>query len=721
MSQGAFVFNFADEMLSHLIKFAVEGAAVYDSSFSSSFYVDSEDDLDESDELLFCKNNVCVNVKSALSDSHIPGYFKLSSKTRQSGHVRLRVTWIPNSFLSEQNSKVTSVNLKENCTNCKEPLISRKSPEMFNVDLSEMKTLRIFYDRDDVTCGQLVIGNLENHFKVFHFYHGGLDHIVQILEDWDWCSQVIEPLDQNEIRRKTFTIISKRILKQGFHPEEGRFDPMASNIWRTFFNESGQIEDVANFRKAAFFGGLSPEVRKEAWKFLLQYFPFVSTYQQREQLRKEKEMQYAEIELSRKNKSELEKAQFWKTVQNIVDKDVVRTDRSHPYFAGDDNPNVAVMRNILLNYATYNHEVGYNQGMSDLLASVLAIVQDEVDAFWCFVGLIEGSVFVTPPKDDVMDKQLTYFRELLRMLVPDFYAHLLLQDSAMELLFCHRWLLLSFKREFFNEEVLKMWEACWSCYQTEYFHIFLCVAMVQEYGKVVVEKDMQADDILQFFTDLSMKMDGTRVLRVARQLLLKFRQLPGIPCSLRGLLSGPGIWDSAPLPEIQCSCHDRCLYLDTELMRVEEKYLEGENENTKTPANMEERPANPVSDDQEVNEKLRCFDYHFNMHKVNGPKNCELECEQKRESDATVEEKEDTTSGIREEKTGKMPEEFEEAEANAIENKLGQQLPQNEKKNVLSFVENANDENTLESPFLKEGGEKLTTQASKIKTEEVNQ
>lgn len=63
-------------------------------------------------------------------------------------------------------------------------------------------------------------------------------------------------------------------------------------------------------------------------------------------------------------------------------------------------------RNILLNYATYNPEVGYNQGMSDLLASVLAIVQDELDAFWCFVGLMEDSVFVTSPKDDVMDRQL---------------------------------------------------------------------------------------------------------------------------------------------------------------------------------------------------------------------------------------------------------------------------------------------------------------------------
>lgn len=155
-------------------------------------------------------------------------------------------------------------------------------------------------------------------------------------------------------------------------------------------------------------------------------------------------------------------------------------------------------------------------------------------------------------------------RELLRLLLPRFYAHCLLQDDAMDMLFCHRWLLLSFKREFFNEEVLKMWEACWSHYQTKYFHIFLCVAMVQEYGGPVVDQNMSADDMLQFFTDLSMKMDGSRVLRMARQSLLKFRQLPGIPCSLRRLLSGPGIWDSAPLPEIECSCLNSCVYLHEE-------------------------------------------------------------------------------------------------------------------------------------------------------------
>ena len=50
--------------------------------------------------------------------------------------------------------------------------------------------------------------------------------------------------------------------------------------------------------------------------------------------------------------------------------------------------------------------------MSDLLASILSTVQDEVDSFWCFVGLMERSLFVTSPKDDSMDCQLVRKRNL---------------------------------------------------------------------------------------------------------------------------------------------------------------------------------------------------------------------------------------------------------------------------------------------------------------------
>lgn len=33
--------------------------------------------------------------------------------------------------------------------------------------------------------------------------------------------------------------------------------------------------------------------------------------------------------------------------------------------------------------------VGYVQGMSDLLSPILFVMDNEVDAFWCFVGFME--------------------------------------------------------------------------------------------------------------------------------------------------------------------------------------------------------------------------------------------------------------------------------------------------------------------------------------------
>lgn len=59
-----------------------------------------------------------------------------------------------------------------------------------------------------------------------------------------------------------------------------------------------------------------------------------------------------------------------------------------------------------------------------------------------------------------------YLRELLRLTHLRFYQHLeALGEDALQMLFCHRWLLLCFKREFPEAEALRIWEACWAHYQ----------------------------------------------------------------------------------------------------------------------------------------------------------------------------------------------------------------------------------------------------------------
>lgn len=90
-----------------------------------------------------------------------------------------------------------------------------------------------------------------------------------------------------------------------------------------------------------------------------------------------------------------------------TEKDVHRTDRTIPIFMGEDIPHpdpdspfadvgtnvhLEQMKDMLLTYNEYNKELGYVQGMSDLLAPIYAVMQDDAVAFWGFVSFMERMV-----------------------------------------------------------------------------------------------------------------------------------------------------------------------------------------------------------------------------------------------------------------------------------------------------------------------------------------
>ena len=47
--------------------------------------------------------------------------------------------------------------------------------------------------------------------------------------------------------------------------------------------------------QAVFFGGLDQNLRTEAWPFLLQYYPYNSTFEQREDTRNDKYIEYQNL------------------------------------------------------------------------------------------------------------------------------------------------------------------------------------------------------------------------------------------------------------------------------------------------------------------------------------------------------------------------------------------------------------------------------------------
>ncbi|XP_023941289.1 TBC1 domain family member 16 isoform X1 [Bicyclus anynana] len=454
------------------------------------------------------------------------------------------------------------------------PVPQRRQPlkcRRFSVDLSQMRSLRLFFNDDNCTCGQLVVASRESQYKILHFHHGGLDHLAQVLHRWHSLlhniklTPVFSGSEEPNLPYRHFMVCRPEVQKSEQHPEEGKPPKITPELfYGKMMNAKGMIEDDLFLRKCVFFGGLDKELRREVWPFLLHCYPYNSTYDEREIILQIRTREYDEIKRRRLEKMTPEQhAIFWKNVQSVIEKDVVRTDRGNPFFAGDNNYNVEIMKNILLNYAVYNPALGYTQGMSDLLAPVLCEIKCEAEAFWCFVGLMQRAIFVCTPTDNDMDNNLSYLRELIRIMLPHFYKHLEKHVDAMELLFCHRWILLCFKREFTEAVALRMWEACWANYQTDYFHLFLCLAIIAVYAGDVIAQDLNTDEMLLHFSSLAMYMDGRLILRKARGLLYQFRQLVRIPCTLVGMCQrcGPGIWDSTHRPSVECTgAHDFCEY-----------------------------------------------------------------------------------------------------------------------------------------------------------------
>lgn len=139
---------------------------------------------------------------------------------------------------------------------------------------------------------------------------------------------------------------------------------------------------------------MSPSIRKEVWKYLLDYYPWNSTEKERQKLLVTKGDEYYAMKLQWKTITKQQEDNFsdYRERKLLIEKDVNRTDRNLEFYAGDNNPNLQMLNDILMTYVMYNFDLGYVQGMSDLLSPILQLIQNESESFWCFVGFMNKVV-----------------------------------------------------------------------------------------------------------------------------------------------------------------------------------------------------------------------------------------------------------------------------------------------------------------------------------------
>lgn len=173
------------------------------------------------------------------------------------------------------------------------------------------------------------------------------------------------------------------------------------------------------------------------------------------------------------------------------------------------------MKDMLLTYHEYNPGLGYVQGMSDLLAPIYAVMQDDAVAFWAFVGFMERMVYSSykkniqkPPLTSHQERnflrdqsgmraQLLTLDHLVQLMDPQLYLHLRSADST-NFFFFFRMLLVWYKREFEWSDILRLWETLWTNYYSSSFHLFIALAILEKHRDVIMDHLKHFDEVLKY-------------------------------------------------------------------------------------------------------------------------------------------------------------------------------------------------------------------------------
>lgn len=206
-----------------------------------------------------------------------------------------------------------------------------------------------------------------------------------------------------------------------------------------------------------------------------------------------------------------------------IDKDVQRCDRNYWYFTTD---NLEKLRNVMCTYVWEHLDIGYMQGMCDLVAPLLVILDDESCTYACFCRLMDrmGANF---PNGGAMDTHFANMRSLIQILDSEMFELMHQNGDYTHFYFCYRWFLLDFKRELLYDDVFSTWETIWAAQHvaSSNFVLFIALALVQTYRDIILSNSMDFTDIIKFFNEMAERHDAKAVLALARDLVLQLQTL----------------------------------------------------------------------------------------------------------------------------------------------------------------------------------------------------
>ncbi|KAG6576633.1 hypothetical protein SDJN03_24207, partial [Cucurbita argyrosperma subsp. sororia] len=198
---------------------------------------------------------------------------------------------------------------------------------------------------------------------------------------------------------------------------------------------------------------------------------------------------------------------------------------------------------ILEAYALYDPEIGYCQGMSDLLSPIITVITEDHEAFWCFVGFMRKARHNFRLDEVGIRKQLNVVSKIIRFKDSHLYRHL--QDlEAEDCFFVYRMVVVLFRRELTFEQTLCLWEVMWAdqaairagvgksawsrirqrAPPTEDLLLYAIAASVLQKRKLIIEKYYSMDEIIRECNSMAGQLDVWKLLDDAHDLVVTLHE-----------------------------------------------------------------------------------------------------------------------------------------------------------------------------------------------------
>ncbi|PIA48807.1 hypothetical protein AQUCO_01300023v1 [Aquilegia coerulea] len=194
---------------------------------------------------------------------------------------------------------------------------------------------------------------------------------------------------------------------------------------------------------------------------------------------------------------------------------------------------------ILEAYALFDPEIGYCQGMSDLLTPIIAVIDEDHEAFWCFVGFMKKARHNFRLDEVGIRRQLNIVSKIIKSKDSHLYRHLQ-KLEAEDCFFVYRMVVVLFRRELTFEQTIWMWEVMWAdqaairagisksawgkirlrAPPTEDLLLYAIAACVLQRRKLIIEKYSSMDEIMRECNSMAGHLDVWKLLDDAHDLVV---------------------------------------------------------------------------------------------------------------------------------------------------------------------------------------------------------